>query len=81
MRLHIKDHPSISSEMVKFICYSQPSTDTAEVLSRLTANDALVRINQSNISKLEAKSRKIDLWKLELDKVIKKIKEKVGLTA
>ena len=42
MCLHIKDHPSISSEMVTFICYSQPATDIAEALSRLTANKVLV---------------------------------------
>ena len=81
MRLHIKDHPSISSEMVKFICYSQPATDTAEVLSRLTANEVLVRTNQSNISKLEGRGRKYDLWKVEIDKMIKKLKEKIGLSS
>jgi hypothetical protein len=36
MCLNIKDHPIISSEMVKFVCYSQPATDTAEVLSCLS---------------------------------------------
>ena len=81
MRLHIKDHPSISSEMVKFICYSQPATDTAEVLNRLSLTESLVRMNQSNISKLEGKSRKYDIWKLDVDKWIKKLKEKTGLAS
>ena len=81
MRLHIKDHPSISSEMVKFICYSQPATDTAEVLSRLSSTEVLVRTNQSNISKLEARGRKYDLWKADIDKMIKKLKEKIGLSS
>jgi hypothetical protein len=81
MRLNIKDHPSISSEMVKFICYSQPATDTAEVLSRLSSNESSIRTNQSNISKLETKARKIDVWKVELDKLIKKLKEHAGLSS
>ena len=42
MRLDIKDHPSISSEMVKFICYSQPSHDTADVLARLSTAETLM---------------------------------------
>ena len=41
MRLDIKTHPSNSSEMVKFICYSQPANDTAEVLSRIGALESM----------------------------------------
>jgi hypothetical protein len=33
MHLSIKDHPSISSEMVKFVCYSQPLAGASELLS------------------------------------------------
>ena len=45
MSLDIKYHPSISSEMAKFICYSQPSHDTAGVLARLSASETLMRTN------------------------------------
>jgi hypothetical protein len=72
MRLDIKNHPSISSEMIKFICYSQPVSDTAEVLTRLTATESMQHTHQSNLSKLELKSKKIDVWKLGTDKLFKK---------
>ena len=79
MRLDIKNHPSISSEMVKFICYSQPASDTAEVLTRLAATESMQRTHQSNLSKLELKSKKIDVWKADTDKLLKKIKDKVDI--
>ena len=53
MRLDIKNHPSISSEMVKFICYSQPASDTAEVLTRLASTESMQRTHQSTLSKLD----------------------------
>ena len=76
MRLDIKNHPSISSEMVKFICYSQPASDTADVLNRITATESMQRTHQSNLSKLELKAKKIDTWKADTDKHLKKLKEK-----
>jgi hypothetical protein len=80
MRLDIKNHPSISSEMVKFICYSQPASDTTEVLSRLTATESMQRTHQSNISKLDLKAKKIDTWKAETDKLLKKLKDKAEIS-
>jgi hypothetical protein len=79
MRLNIKDHPSISSEMVKFVCYSQPATDTAEVLSRLCNLESLQRGDQSGISRLEARIKKLEVWKTETDKTIKKLVDKHGI--
>lgn len=75
MRLNIKDHPSISSEMVKFICYSQPASDTAEVLNRLGNVETLQRGDQSSISKLEAKLKKLETWKTDAEKALKKARE------
>ena len=49
IRLSIKYHPSISSEMVKFVCYSAPSTNTSESLTRISAVDSLQRSDQSNL--------------------------------
>ena len=79
MRLDIKNHPSISSEMVKFICYSQPASDTAEVLTRLASTESMQRTHQSTLSKLDLKSKKIDVWKADTDKLLKKIKDKVDI--
>ena len=77
MRLNIKDHPSISSEMVKFVCYSQPATDTSDILSRLTAGEVLMRNNQSLIARLESRVKRLETQRTESDKLIKKLKEKV----
>ena len=79
MRLDIKDHPSISSEMVKFICYSQPSHDTADVLSRLAAAEVLVRSNQSSIAKFDSRLKKLESHRVESDKLLKKLKEHANL--
>jgi hypothetical protein len=79
MRLDIKNHPSISSEMVKFICYSQPASDTSEVLSRLAATESMQRTQQSNISKLDLKAKKVDTWKSETEKLLKKLKDKAEI--
>ena len=66
MHLNIKDHPSILSKMVKYICYSQPSTDTATVFSCLGNLETLQRGDQSNILKLESKFRNLKLGKWTL---------------
>jgi hypothetical protein len=79
MRLNIKDHPSISSEMVKFVCYSQPATDTAEVLGRLTNVESLQRGDQSSISRLEGRLKKVETWKQDTEKTVKKLVDKHGL--
>ena len=80
MRLSIKDHPSISSEMVKFVCYSQPASDASALESRVTAVEALQRSDQSILSKLEPRVKRMETWKAEADKWIKKLKEKTGLS-
>ena len=79
MKLSIKDHPSISSEMVKFVCYSQPTADSSEMLSRLSGLESLQRADQSNISKLDNRIKKIESWKGDSDKLLKKLKEKAGI--
>ena len=79
MRLDIKNHPSISSEMVKFICYSQPASDTTAVLSRLSAAESMQRTQQSNISKLDLKAKKVDTWKSDTEKLLKKFKDKAEI--
>ena len=79
MRLDIKDHPSISSEMVKFICYSQPSHDTAEVLTRLSAAETLMRTNQGNLAKVDSRLKKLETYRVENDKIVKKLKDHANL--
>ena len=79
MRLDITNHPSISSEMVKFICYSQLENDTAEVLSRIGALESMQQSHQSAISKLELKAKKMDTWKAETDKLLTKSKQKADM--
>ena len=75
MKLSIKDHPSISSEMVKFVCYAQPSNDASEFLTRIAGVESLQRADQSNISKLESRLKKVETWKSDADKLLKKLKE------
>jgi hypothetical protein len=65
--------------MVKFVCYSQPATDMAEVLSRLTGVESLQRGDQSSIARLDARVKKIETWKSETDKIIKKLVDKHGI--
>lgn len=79
MRLDIKDHPSISSEMVKFICYSQLSHDNADVLARLSSAETLMRTNQSSIAKLDARLKKLEAHRVGSNKLLKKLKEHANL--
>ena len=79
MKLSIKDHPRISSEMVKFVCYSQPTADTSDLVSRVHSVESLQRADQSNIAKLEGRVKKLEGWKNDSDKVLKKLKEKTGV--
>ena len=79
MCVSIKDHPSISSEMVKFVCYSQPTADSTELLSRISGVESLQRADQSNISKLETRLKKMESWKGDSDKLLKKLQEKAGI--
>ena len=79
MRLSIRDHPSISSEMVKFVCYTQPAANTTELVTRLSAVENLQRSDQSNVSKHDSRLKKIETWKSDLDKLLKRLKEKAGI--
>lgn len=79
MRLSIKDHPSISSEMVKFVCYSQPAAGASQLLSRVSAVESLQRSDQGNISRLDTRTKRLESWKSDTDKTISKLKEKVGI--
>ena len=65
--------------MVKFICYSQPASDTTAVLSRLSAAESMQRTQQSNISKLDLKAKKVDTWKSDTEKLLKKLKDKAEI--
>ena len=79
MRLSIRDHPSISSEMVKFVCYTQPSGNTSDLIARLGAVENLQRSDQSNLSKQDSRMKKLENWKAESDKLLKRLKEKAGI--
>ena len=79
MRMSIKDHPSISSELVKFVCYSQPASDASTLITRLAAVEALQRSDQSNITKIDGRTKRIETWKMDSDKILKKLKDKAGI--
>ena len=79
MIMDIKNHPSISSEMVKFMCFGLPTSDNTEMQNKLSSVESMQRTNQSNLSKLELKAKKFDTWKADIDKLLKKIKEKVEI--
>jgi hypothetical protein len=79
MRLSIKDHPSISSKMVKFVCYSRPAEDATDLLSHLSGVESLQQADQSNISRIDGRVKKLESWKGESEKVIKKLKEKANV--
>ncbi len=76
MRLNIKDHPSISSEMVKFICYAQPSSEASTLLSRMSNLETLQRGDQSQISRLETKVKSLQSWKSDAERLLKNMKDK-----
>ena len=79
MRFSIKDHPSISSEMVKFLCYSVLSTNTSEFLTRISAADSLQCSYQRNLAKYKGRLKKMDTFKTEAEKSINKLKAKSGI--
>jgi hypothetical protein len=60
MHLSIKDRPSVSKEMVKFVCYTQPVQGASALLSHTSATEALQHSDQSNISKLEGHAKKLE---------------------
>jgi peptidoglycan hydrolase CwlO-like protein len=61
--------------MVKFVCYSQPATSASDLFSQVQAVESVQRSDQSNISKLEAHTKRIETGKSDVDKSIKKLKE------
>ena len=76
MCLSIKYHPSISSEMV---CYSIPSTNTSELITRISEVYSFQRSDQIHSSKQEGILKKLDSFKTKAEKSIKKLKEKSGI--
>ena len=79
MRFSIKDHPSISSEVAKFVCYIVPSTNTSEFLTRISAADSLQCSYQRNLAKYKGRLKKMDTFKTETEKYINKLKGKSGI--
>ena len=73
MRLNLRDHPSISSEMVKFVCYSQPASDTSRVLEQIEEMSSIAKKTASTLSKHESRIKKVENWKEEATKTLKKV--------
>ena len=59
---------------MKIVCYAQPSSDSPELISRILGVESMQRVDQSNISKMDTKLKKLELWKGESDKLLKKLK-------
>ena len=59
MHLSIKYHPSIYSDMVIFLWYSQPSTNTSEFLTRISAVNYLQHYYQIQLSKQETRIKEL----------------------
>ena len=78
-RLEIKNHPSISSEMVKFVCFSQPATDTADLIHRLAVTENIAKQAQGVGSKLETRTKKLEVANTDINKVLKKLKDKANI--
>ena len=78
MRLIIKNHPSISSEIVKFVCYYQTLSGTNQVLDSISLVDFLQRGYHSSISKLELSMNKLEAWKDYMNETLKKIITKIS---
>jgi hypothetical protein len=73
MRLNLRDHPSISSEMVKFVCYSQPASDTSKVINQLSELTEAHKKVASTVSKHESRIKKLENWREEAAKTLKKV--------
>ena len=79
MHLSIKYHPIISSDMVKFVCYSHPSTNNSEFLTRISAVKYLQHSNQSQLSKLDNRLKKLEYFNTKAEKSINNLKKKIGI--
>ena len=79
IHLSIRDHPSISLEMVKFVFCSVPSTNTSELLTCIYAVESLQRSDQRNLAKHEGRLKKLNSFKYEVEKSINKLKGKYGI--
>ena len=75
----IKDHPNISAEMTKFVCYSRPMNSSEELLTKLEAMASNVKQAQSATSKAENRLKKLETWMNDTDKLLKKLKDKAGI--
>ena len=76
MCLFVKYHPSISLDMVKFVCYSVPSTNLSEFITCISAVYSLQLSDQRNLSKQEGRLRNMDSFNTEAEKSTKKLKGK-----
>ena len=79
MCFSIKDHSSISSDMVNFVCYSVPSTNTSEFLTRVSTVQSLQRSEKINLFKQGGRLKKMYTFNTEAEKSIKKLKGKAGI--
>ena len=75
----IKDHPSIYSEMVNFVCYSVPSTNMSEFFTSISTVESFQCSDQRNLTKHEGILKNLEYFKTYAEKSIKKLKEKSGI--
>mmetsp|Transcript_11714 Transcript_11714/g.14589 ORF Transcript_11714/g.14589 Transcript_11714/m.14589 type:complete len:105 (+) Transcript_11714:478-792(+) len=76
MRLNIKDHSSISSEMTKFICYNQASTDFSEIFDKLTILETSHRSDQAGANRLMTRMTKVERFVAETKEWMKQAEKK-----
>ena len=65
--IYINYHPRISSEIVRYVCYNQPASYASLLDIRLTAVEYLQRYDQSNISKMDARLKRVDSFNTKAD--------------
>ena len=65
----------VSLEMVKFVCYSMPSTNMSELITRISAVYSLQRSEQINLAKQEGRLNNMESFNNEEEKSIMTFKE------
>ena len=73
MRISIKEHPRISSYMVKLFCLRKPTSYYSLLDIRLTEVETLQCSNQINISNMYARLKRLKSFNTEADKTLKKL--------
>ena len=79
MNLSIKYHPSISSEMVNFVCYIVTSINMSEFLTPISTVKYLQRSDKINLAKQEVKLKNLESFNTEAEKSIKNFKGEAGI--